>query len=34
MAKRFYTLNPSDFDFDDIFNEDEITDEEREFREL
>lgn len=32
MAKRFYTLDPSDFDFDDIFNEEEITDEERDAR--
>ena len=32
MAKRFYTLNPNDYDFDDIFNEDEITDEERDAR--
>lgn len=32
MAKRFYTINPSDNDFDVIFNEDEITEEERDAR--
>lgn len=29
MAKRYYTLNPTDYDFDTIFDEEEITNEER-----
>lgn len=32
MAKRFYTINPTDYDFDTIFSEEEITDEERDAR--
>lgn len=32
MAKRYYTLNPTDYDFDTIFDEEEITNEERDAR--